>query len=60
MNMKIRVTIDLDKADKQCSETYGQATDYTGGAGFCDKDGIGYYWYGSPTYFAEFEDVEEV
>jgi len=50
----------LDKADKQCSETYGQATDYTGGAGFCDKDGIGYYWYGSPTYFAEFEDVEEV
>lgn len=57
--MKIRVTIDLDKADESMVEhLQDQAMDI--GVHGCDKDGVYHMFYHSRTYLVEFEDVVEM
>jgi len=58
--MKIRCTIDLDEADQMFNEHYGEATNHNGGSGAVDKEGVCVYWYGSPSYWVMFDDVEVI
>jgi len=54
--MKIRVTIDTD----ECSFDNENESSYTNGVVDIDIDGVGRWWYGSPSYFVMFKDVEVI
>lgn len=55
--MKIRVTIDLDKAKETMQDhLVEQAMEI--GVHNCDNDGVYHMWYGDRTDLVEFEDVE--
>ena len=51
--MKIRVTIDTD----ECSFSSENESSYTNGVVDIDIDGVGRWYYGSPSYFVTFNDV---
>ena len=54
--MKIRVTIDTD----ECSFDSENESSYTNGVVDIDVDGVYRSWYGSPSYFVTFKDVEVI
>ena len=54
--MKIRVTIDTD----ECSFASENESSYTNGVVDIDIDGVGRWYYGSPSYFVTFKDVEVI
>ena len=54
--MKIRVTIDTD----DCSFDSENESSYTNGVVSIDVDGVYRAWYGSPSYFVTFKDVEVI
>ena len=54
--MKIRVTIDTD----ECSFDGENESSYTNGVVSIDVDGVYRAWYGSPSYFVTFKDVEVI
>ena len=52
--MKIRVTIDLDKAeDSICEATWEMSGHYS-----IDEEGVASWWYENRTNLVKFEDVE--
>lgn len=55
--MKIRVTIDLDKADKAISQLFSDQS-LTLGVFGCDKKGAYHMYFQSRTDLVEFEDVK--
>ena len=58
--MKIRVTIDVDKADDRLNEWSHEHDSYHNGIFGCDKDGIFHMYYKMRNDILEFEDVEVV
>ena len=54
--MKLRVTIDTD----ECSFDSENESSYTNGVVSIDVDGVYRAWYGSPSYFVTFKDVEVI
>ena len=57
---KIRVTIDVDKADDMLSKWSHDNDSYRNGIFGCDEDGIYHMYYQSRNDILEFEDVEIV
>ena len=57
---KIRVTIDIGKADDMLSEWSHEHDSYHNGIFGCDEDGIYHMYYKSRNDILEFEDVEVV
>ena len=57
---KIRVTIDVDKADDMLSKWSHDNDSYRNGIFGCDEDGIYHMYYQSRNDILEFEDVEVV
>jgi len=57
---KIRVTIDVDKADDMLHEWSHEHDSYHNGIFGCDEDGIYHMYYQSRNDILEFEDVEIV
>ena len=57
---KIRVTIDVDKADDMLSKWSHDNDSYRNGIFCCDEDGIYHMYYQSRNDILEFEDVEVV
>lgn len=55
--MKIRVTIDLDKADESMHNLFSDQS-YTMGVFGCDKEGSYHMYYKVRSDLVEFEDVE--
>ena len=55
--MKIRVTIDLDKADESISQLFSDQS-FTLGVFGCDKEGAYHMYYKVRTDLVDFEDVE--
>jgi hypothetical protein len=55
--MKVRVTIDIGKADEMASECLRDSSMSVGVFGV-DLEGVYNSWYGSPNYLCEFEDLE--
>ena len=56
-SMKIRVTIDLDKADESISILFSEQS-MTMGVFGCDKDGAYHMYFHSRTDLVSFEDVK--
>ena len=54
--MKLRVTIDTD----ECSFDSENESSYTNGVVSIDVDGVYRAYYGSPSYFVTFNDVEVI
>lgn len=57
--VKIRVTIDLDKAEESMSSLFSDISMSVGCFG-CDKDGAYRMYYKDRTNLVEFEDVEVI
>lgn len=57
--MKIRVTIDLQKADESISKLF-QDQSLTMGVFGCDKEGAYHMFYHNRNELVEFEDVEVI
>ena len=57
--MKIRVTIDLDKADESMHELFSEQS-YTLGVFGCDKDGAYHMYYKDRTTLVTFENVRVI
>ncbi len=55
--MKIRVTIDLDKADESMHELFSDQS-FTMGVFGCDKEGAYHMYYHSRSDLVVFQDVE--
>jgi len=56
-SMKIRVTIDLEKADESISQLFSDQS-LTMGVFGCDKDGAYHMYYHSRTDLVSFENVK--
>lgn len=57
--MKLRVTIDLGKADDMAQECLSDSSMSLGVFGV-DLEGVYRSWYGSPSYLCEFTDIEVI